>query len=376
MFESIGQPASSATPAPKPPSTPLEIHTMPERFLGASSKTGGGPMPAPQKGSKKLILAIGIIVVVLLGAGAAIMFTGVLDKNSANTSNVNLVTNTPVTNTNANKNANSNVNTNKNDNANLNTNANSNSNLNANANVNTNGNANTNANSNVNSNPLAASSIDTDKDGLTDAEESVYSTNPSSQDSDGDGFLDGSEIKLGYNPKGAGKLSASVLVSTYTNSLYGATVLYPRSWTTVARTSTEQLFSNPSNDETIIVSIQNNAARQTAKQWYIQEAPSVDATTITDVQTWDKLSSGIMTPDGNAYYFANGSQVYSVSLSYGPKPSVDSRTTLEMFARSLTVDPSKVNLNTNTNTANTNTTNTNTNANDNTNASNTNTNAY
>lgn len=71
--------------------------------------------------------------------------------------------------------------------------------------------------------------VDTDKDGLTDAEEITVGTNPQKADSDADGlfdydevkkfgtdplnadtdadsYLDGEEILGGYNPKGAGKL--------------------------------------------------------------------------------------------------------------------------------------------------------------------------
>lgn len=376
MFESIGQPPSPSQ-APKPPATPLEIHTMPERFLGASTKSTG-PNPAPKPGNKKLLLAIGIIVVVVLGAVAALVFTGVLNRNANNTNNVNLVTNTPVANTNLNRNSNSNANSNTNS-SNANANTNVNGNANANTNASTNANANLNRNTNA-SNPVAVASADADKDGLTDAEETAFTTNPSSQDSDGDGFLDGGEVKLGFNPKGSGKLSASVLINSFTNGLYGATVLYPRSWTSVARSSTEQLFTSPTGDETMSVSVQDNPARLTAKQWYIQQAPSVDSSTLTEIQTWDKLSTGIASPDANAYYFANGSQVYLMSLSFGAKPSVDSRTTLEMLARSLVVDPSKVNLNTNGSTANTNSANTNvantnsTTGNSNTNTSNVNSN--
>ncbi|KKR91359.1 MAG: hypothetical protein UU95_C0002G0060 [Parcubacteria group bacterium GW2011_GWC2_42_12] len=48
---------------------------------------------------------------------------------------------------------------------------------------------------------------DTDQDGLTDREEArVYRTDPLNPDTDGDGFKDGDEINNGYNPKGAGKL--------------------------------------------------------------------------------------------------------------------------------------------------------------------------
>jgi hypothetical protein len=51
-----------------------------------------------------------------------------------------------------------------------------------------------------------AASLDSDNDGLTDAEEKIYGTNPLNPDTDGDGYLDGAEVKAGYNPNGAGKL--------------------------------------------------------------------------------------------------------------------------------------------------------------------------
>jgi len=50
-------------------------------------------------------------------------------------------------------------------------------------------------------------SADTDNDGLTDREEAkIYKTDPLKPDTDGDGFLDGQEVKGGYNPNGPGKL--------------------------------------------------------------------------------------------------------------------------------------------------------------------------
>ncbi len=50
-------------------------------------------------------------------------------------------------------------------------------------------------------------SIDSDNDGLTDADEvNTYGTNPASADTDGDGFTDGTEVNSGYNPNGPGML--------------------------------------------------------------------------------------------------------------------------------------------------------------------------
>ncbi len=48
---------------------------------------------------------------------------------------------------------------------------------------------------------------DTDKDGLGDREEvQVYGTDPLNADTDEDGYLDGQEVSGGYNPNGSGKL--------------------------------------------------------------------------------------------------------------------------------------------------------------------------
>lgn len=49
--------------------------------------------------------------------------------------------------------------------------------------------------------------IDTDNDGLSDYEEvKIYLTNSLVTDTDGDSYLDGAEVKGGYDPNGPGKL--------------------------------------------------------------------------------------------------------------------------------------------------------------------------
>lgn len=47
---------------------------------------------------------------------------------------------------------------------------------------------------------------DSDSDGLTDAEEELYGTDPENPDTDADGYPDGSEVLKGYNPLGSGKM--------------------------------------------------------------------------------------------------------------------------------------------------------------------------
>ena len=52
-------------------------------------------------------------------------------------------------------------------------------------------------------------SLDTDGDGLTDAEEARYKSDPKKADTDADGFSDGEEVRNGYNPAGPGKLETA-----------------------------------------------------------------------------------------------------------------------------------------------------------------------
>ena len=49
---------------------------------------------------------------------------------------------------------------------------------------------------------------DTDGDGVLDKDEiAIYRSNPLKADTDGDGVKDGAEVRRGLNPNGAGKLS-------------------------------------------------------------------------------------------------------------------------------------------------------------------------
>jgi hypothetical protein len=177
-------------------------------------------------GSKILVFVLIFILVSAIGTAAwyYLMYlpsqnnvVDVVDQdNSVVNDNKNTNT-TPV------KNTNKNVNTNtvpvKNINTNINTNTTPVKNVNTNVNV----------NKNTNTNPV--STVDTDSDGLTDAQEAqlktnprlsdtdgdglfdgeeyrIYKTSPTNPDTDGDGYKDGDEIKGGYNPNGPGKLEA------------------------------------------------------------------------------------------------------------------------------------------------------------------------
>ncbi|MCW1930149.1 MAG: calcium-binding protein [Candidatus Kerfeldbacteria bacterium] len=49
-------------------------------------------------------------------------------------------------------------------------------------------------------NTNTSSTIDSDNDGLTDAQERTYGTSAHNSDTDGDGYSDGEEVRSGYSP--------------------------------------------------------------------------------------------------------------------------------------------------------------------------------
>ncbi|MDP2789629.1 MAG: hypothetical protein Q8O51_00710 [bacterium] len=63
-----------------------------------------------------------------------------------------------------------------------------------------------NPNQNANASNTNVATIDTDGDGLSNADELQYKTDARKPDTDGDGYTDGQEVQGGYNPLGTGKL--------------------------------------------------------------------------------------------------------------------------------------------------------------------------
>ena len=56
---------------------------------------------------------------------------------------------------------------------------------------------------------------DFDHDGLTNAQEQLYGTDPQNPDSDNDGYLDGEEVANGYNPLGPGRMNQALPAGDY-----------------------------------------------------------------------------------------------------------------------------------------------------------------
>jgi hypothetical protein len=340
---------SPQTPQPK---KPMRIYAMPEKFFIEEKGTSGG-------NNKFLFIGIIVLVIAILGLGAYFF----LQKNNQPTDDNTAVVNNANTNTVATNNANRNINNaNKNSNTNVNTNKNSNSNV---ANINLFTNTNSNTNTSVNSNTNIQSSQDTDSDGLTDIEEAIYGTNISLPDTDGDGYVDGQEVSNGYDPMSKGKIEANGGIRLYTDTQEGYTLLYPVAWTLSEDPQNARGRMFTANGEFVEVTVQENPARLSARDWYLTKSPGIDSSRILSVTNFAKTLVGVQSLDGLTVFYTKGDKAYILNYNINILTQANYKTTFLLMYRSFNLPGSSTNTNTSSNTN----VNTNTNRNVNTNSS-------
>jgi len=289
---------------------PFEIHTMPQRFKPVVEKGTGGSAGV----RAGLIGLLIFMVLALLGIGAFQLYRSlnvsapspVGNLNTAVNNVGNTATSTSLGAGNTNLNANTNLNTNGN--ANLNANANTNTNTNTNTNIeNTNSvNSNTantnNSNTNTTTTPsLLVSSLDTDRDGLTDTEEQLYNTQVRLPDTDGDGFTDGQEVLSLYSPIAANQLlKDSGLVNTYSDA--GFSVLYPSSWLARATDASKtQILFTSSTGEVIKAEVLANPDKLSAGQFISTNETTLNPANFSALTTTGKLN-GLGSADQMTYF--------------------------------------------------------------------------
>jgi hypothetical protein len=287
------------------------IHTMPKQFF---------PVKKPPMSRKKLLIIAGIVLVILILVSIGLVF---LTQTPA-----------PATNKVA---APANLNQNVNPIQNVNTNLNTNTNINTNENLNANLNINTNVNSAVVAPPKLVSSLDSDNDGLTDKEETVYNTDPNKPDTDADGYPDGVEVLNLYNPRGFTpvKIEDSGLVNRYTNNTFKYSILYPAKWLARAldETNQEVIFTSDTG-EFMQVIVQENQDHLPLVDWYQAQVPGINLEQIEYTADKNKILTGIKSLDGLTVYFGNENYIYSITYNIGTRTELNFLTTFAMMYRS------------------------------------------
>jgi len=317
---------------PMPTESPVEIKTMPEQFYFKKIKMpkgeGGGP--------KSTLIIVMVIVVLALMAGAAYLFTQSLvgkPKTTPQPTNTNVAANVP---------------------------ANVPVNIPVNippvnvppAQICGNGICETGETSTTcaadcpvpppppTPAPLPMGT-DTDKDGLTNVEETLYSTDLAKADTDGDSYPDGLELINLYNPTGVApqKLEETNLVKIYTNQVYKYSIFYPTPWSARALDETQrEIMFTSTTGEFVQVIIEDNSARTPLMDWYLAEAPGTNPAEVGTAATKNGLL-GIKSPDGLTAYFASGDKIYAISYNVGIKTELNYKSTFEMMIKSFKLLP-------------------------------------
>ncbi len=185
--------------------------------------------------------------------------------------------------------------------------------------------------------------LDSDQDGLTDIEENIYKTNSTLLDSDSDSYDDAIEILALYDPaKADGRLLDSEVVTTYQNTNYYYSVIYPTSWTARSLTpDKKEVIFTSAMGEFFEVIILNNPLGLSAYNWYLTQNPGVDPKTLSTLLI-DGLPA-VKSPDGLTTYLGVGSNIFILTYNIGTNRQTNFYTTYRLFSEKLIfIDPSSI----------------------------------
>lgn len=183
---------------------------------------------------------------------------------------------------------------------------------------------------------LPPGGLDSDSDGLTDAEEPLYGTDIHNPDSDSDGFLDGNEVFHLYNPaaKSPVRLLDSGLAKLF-SAPAGWSLLVPTNWTTgLDVPDGSQATIATGHGETISLHIEDNPTAASLADWYLARTPAESVSSVHPFLTKTGLQ-GIAVSDQLEALFAWGSKVFRVKYQIDGQSFINYRTTFEMMLNSL-----------------------------------------
>ncbi len=182
---------------------------------------------------------------------------------------------------------------------------------------------------------ILPSSLDSDKDGLTDVEEELYKTDKDLSDTDKDTYPDGLEIVNLYSPlSGPGdRLALTDLVNSYANPTYHYTLFYPSFWIVraVDETNKEVVFTSQTG-EFIEIIVGENPRELSVLDWYLEtfsdSKPELVRTTNINGR------EAVWSLDGQTLYLGQGDKIYLLTYNAGLRKDLNFKTTFIMMIRS------------------------------------------
>jgi hypothetical protein len=182
----------------------------------------------------------------------------------------------------------------------------------------------------------ATPGLDRDSDGLTDAEEALFGTNPLSPDTDGDTYQDGAEVLGGYDPTAAkaALVTSSRFKSVTVRSV--ATARIPSAWTEEGAAGTQYINTGTAENFQITERrLADEPTDLTLTDWFASDA-GVAPVTLRVFRTRGGYDAW-QTEDGRTTYVVVGQTVLVVKYASDGSTSVEFRATYDVFVNTLNV---------------------------------------
>ncbi len=164
--------------------------------------------------------------------------------------------------------------------------------------------------------PLAANVVDSDHDGLSDAEEAIFGTDPNKADTDGDGYTDGAEVLSLYNPAGAGKITDNPHIAVYQDTAAKFSIDYPKIWQAQDLNSGQSIIFSAADNSFIEIVAMPDTGNLSIKDWYNSQFPD---TPVTDAAVVAKNGwQGVFHQNREIFYLADAGKNNIYTISYVP----------------------------------------------------------
>lgn len=187
------------------------------------------------------------------------------------------------------------------------------------------------------------SSVDSDNDHLTDAEELLFGTDPSVEDVDRDGYRDGQEIENLYSPISPTpvRLEGSPIVRRSATAFGRYSLLVPPSWTVVE--GNDGSVFTAETGESVRIRVEQNPEGLMTMEWYRRQFPDTPVAWLT--QTFFEYLDAVWSPDGRTVMLTHmvgnraRQEVFTVTYATGDRTDANFWTTFRMMVRSFVVHP-------------------------------------
>lgn len=183
--------------------------------------------------------------------------------------------------------------------------------------------------------PQISSTSDNDNDGLTNVEESIFSTEPNNPDTDADEISDGQEILDLTNPLQANsQLATSGLIKVYVNPTYSYSLFYPSSWLTrpIPETNNQEVLIVTNTGEFFSINVENNPEELSPVDWYLRQSPNLDSENLLEVVVHQQPA--VWSEDRLTVYVARQDKIYLLSYLLGTSSEANFKTTFQTMINS------------------------------------------